>query len=112
MSQLHARKLRTIYIAGPISGIPDKNKPSFAAAEERIARHGHKPVNPHKIHNQTEWAPAMRADMAYMMAHCDSLVLIDGWHRSKGAMTELKLAFDLGLEIFPSVNAFILDETT
>ena len=35
-----------IYIAGPMTGLPDSNYPAFHAAEARLQALGHEPHNP------------------------------------------------------------------
>lgn len=38
-----------IYCSGPMTNIPDLNRPAFAAAEKRLAAQGHFVINPHRI---------------------------------------------------------------
>lgn len=105
MSQPAFKRL-CIYIAGPITGMVDGNKLSFYQAEELLHNMGHSTVNPWRVAgDQTDWCKALRADLAEMFARCDSLVLLPGWERSKGAMLELHNAFHTGMTIFPTIGA-------
>ena len=38
-----------IYCSGPITNIPDLNRPAFDAAEKRLTAQGHFVINPHRI---------------------------------------------------------------
>ncbi len=38
-----------IYLAGPMTGLPDLNRPAFDAAERRLTEQGHFVINPHDL---------------------------------------------------------------
>lgn len=38
-----------IYISGPMTGLPDLNRPAFDAAEKRLTEQGHFVINPHNL---------------------------------------------------------------
>lgn len=38
-----------IYLSGPITNIPDLNRPAFDAAKKRLTTQGHFAINPHRI---------------------------------------------------------------
>lgn len=38
-----------VYCSGPMTNIPDLNRPAFDAAEKRLAAQGHFVINPHRI---------------------------------------------------------------
>jgi len=90
-----------IYIAGPITGIPDRNREAF----ERVAAYfrgiGHEVVSPLEVNppgSCNNWNEAMRRDIPHLVS-CDAVYLLPGWEKSRGAQIEQRLAFDLGLEI-------------
>jgi hypothetical protein len=94
-----------VYIAGPITGIPDNNRAGFAAGEKWAAEQGWEPVNPLAIahahpgrrcpvgeaitdggetHPYGCW---VRADLAALL-DCDAILMLRGWTRSRGAKHE------------------------
>ncbi|ABM32187.1 DUF4406 domain-containing protein [Paracidovorax citrulli] len=89
-----------LYISGPMTGLPDFNRPAFhqAAAELRAA--GYQVTNPAEKDTPTEapWIEHMRADVKAMM-DCDGVALLDGWSASRGANIEVHLAHGLGLPV-------------
>jgi nucleoside 2-deoxyribosyltransferase len=96
-----------VYICGPISGLPDDNKPAFEAAEKIIRERGFQPINPHVLcfdivlaHEGTPeelWKKCMKRDISYML-DCDLVVLLNGWHKSRGAMVEINTASAVGIQ--------------
>lgn len=96
---------RTVYISGPMTGIPDHNRDAFAFAEGRIRAYRMKPVNPYFLCDPSwDWSKCMRADIAALCA-CDALVLLPGWERSNGAQLEVHIAHRLGIEVLPDFDA-------
>lgn len=91
---------RSIYISGPMTGLPDLNRPAFARAAELLREEGWRPVNPAEVKpiGGTEWEHYMRGDIR-ALCECDALALIEGWERSKGAHLEVHLAHRLGIEV-------------
>lgn len=92
---------KRIYIAGPITGLPsDKVKNNFKAAENFIRSMGDEPVNPYNV-----WLGTKATWMEYMLvcvpmlAACDSIHLLEGWEKSKGAAIEHPLAAGSNKEI-------------
>ena len=55
-----------VYIAGPMSGLPEFNYPAFHAAAEKLRGMGFHVENPAEINSDpaTPWAQCMRADIA------------------------------------------------
>jgi hypothetical protein len=106
---------RTIYVAGPMQGLPEHGYPAFDAACSFLRnqwRHLDEPVwnvlSPHEVDNgetpdnrgttKDHW-DYMRLDMALLVT-CDAICLLDGWARSRGAVQELNCAIAMGLDIF------------
>ncbi len=91
-----------IYIAGPMSGLPDFNYPVFHAAASGLRKLGHAVENP--AENPTpacgSWEGYMRMAIAQLVK-CDAVALLPGWESSKGASLEHRLAHDLGLMVKP-----------
>ena len=95
-----AREIKTIYIAGPMTGYEDYNYPAFFAAEARFRDAGWEVLNPAR--HPTDWitsdmdpdvvrAAYMKMDIEDVMA-ADAIALLPGWQASKGANVELAVA--------------------
>lgn len=88
------------YISGPMTGLPGFNKPAFIAAEGELKIAGRNVVNP--VNNgmpaDADWHEHMRADIVMLM-HCDSIFMLPGWSKSKGARLEWWIAKQLGFTI-------------
>lgn len=88
-----------VYIAGPMSGHEDYNRPAFNDAARRLAEAGHVPINPAVL-------PTELSDSAYMpictsmIDGADAIYLLDGWERSGGAMAEFAYARRQGKRIY------------
>lgn len=88
-----------VYIAGPMSGHEDYNRPAFNDAARRLAEAGHVPINPAVL-------PTQLSDSAYMpictsmIDGADAIYLLDGWERSGGAMAEFAYARRQGKRIY------------
>ena len=93
-----------IYIAGPMTGIPELNFPAFHAAAAQLRSYGHEVVNPAELNPGTgkTWAECMRVDIAQLVT-CDAVVLLPGYERSRGAMIERDLALKLEMRVVPLI---------
>lgn len=89
-----------IYIAGPMTGIPQFNFPAFHAAAAALRSAGWDVVNPAEVcpDPTMAWLDCMRRDIAALMG-CDSIALLPGWMDSKGARLERHIAVQLGLQV-------------
>lgn len=92
--------MRRVYIAGPMSGIPDLNFPAFHAAAAKLRELGFDVINPAEINTDPSagWAACMRADIAQLVT-CDGIALLPGWENSKGARLEKHIAEALGMRV-------------
>lgn len=98
--------MKRIYIAGPMTGIPEFNYPAFFAAKADLLARGYYPVSPTESTNDvivTEaeakpWDYYMRLAIALLLS-CDGIHMIDGWENSKGARLERNIAVELGMEV-------------
>ena len=100
---------KTVYISGKITGCPDLNKPKFEHAENELKKIYKKVINPHKLpdnHNKS-WEAYMKACII-AMCKCDVVFLLDDWQQSKGAIVEVNLACELGIEIKPFENQHVI----
>ena len=91
---------RTIYISGPISGLPDGNRPAFAEMAATLRSKGWEVVNPHDLFAadvEESWEGYMRKDLAALLT-CTHLVMLPGWERSRGAQLEKLVADAVGIQ--------------
>lgn len=101
--------MKSIYIAGPMRGLPDYNYPAFDAAADALKQSGWEVENPAaigRVYGTPEEINAEKNLLAWVMnaerrrlALCDAIFLLDGWEKSAGARKELALALALGLDI-------------
>ena len=95
-----------LYVAGPMSGLPDFNYPAFNAAERVLRVRGYAVLNPVKAeeHNDTgkpqTWDWYMRHALR-MVLDSEGLALLPGWENSRGATLEVQVAKALGLPCKP-----------
>ncbi len=87
-----------IYIAGPMSGLPNFNRDAFNAEAHRLLGLGHVALNPAILPDGLEQLQYM-AICIEMVKMADQLVMLSGWERSAGARAEHALAIKLGKAI-------------
>lgn len=117
-----------LYIAGPMSGLPQDNYPAFEAALESLRKAGYDAVSPHTVARPEEILKSrsmgvlFRATPEYasIMRRCISLLhqatavaLLPGWEESRGAQREVAVAeamkkpvqrLDVWLEMAPDIR--------
>ena len=96
-----------LYIAGPMTGLPEFNYPAFDAAEVRLRDKGFEVLNPTsaEVHNPTPGVPQawdwyMRHALRLVL-EADGVAQLRGWGESKGATLETAVARSLGLVVLP-----------
>ena len=88
-----------LYIAGPMSGIEDFNRPAFHAAEQRLVASGYEVHNPAAFLGSEDWVNCMKVGVAALCG-CDGVALLHGWEHSHGVKVELDLAREFKMQIF------------
>lgn len=98
--QLHTVRAGRIYVAGPMTGLPEFNYPSFNAEADRLRAAGWHVENPadHGLVEGAEWADYLRYDIG-RMATCEAIHLLPGWQASRGAQLEHHIATALGMQV-------------
>ena len=106
-------KNKTIYISGPMTGLPDLNFPAFYAAQKLLEAQGYTVVNPAEVGkhlNKKGLIPKgltekqlhlfyVREDIAAMITGgCMAIYLLKGWELSIGAWMEVDVARMLQFE--------------
>ena len=94
--------MTTIYVAGPMTGLPDFNYPAFRDAAARLRDLGFEVEDPSTNENPTpdDYHGWLRAGLAQLI-RCDAVALLDGWEASGGARLEVNVAATLGLRVKP-----------
>lgn len=97
-----------VYIAGPMTGLPQFNYPAFNAAARRLRALGHTVFNPAEIDPPTPdqlrsgevkpWAYYMRSGIRLLM-EAEAVALLPGWESSKGATLERSIAVALQMDV-------------
>jgi hypothetical protein len=89
-----------VYIAGPMTNLPDLNFPAFHAMAARLRAAGHEVKNPAEINPDptAKWHDCMRADIRELVT-CDAIAMLPGWKESKGATLEHHIAKALELTV-------------
>ena len=107
---------RTVYISGPMTGLPGFNFPAFDKAAVTLAADGWVPLNPAELERQEHPArdysqydgrtlpPGFCLETtAYRdleaVRKCDAIFMLKGWEKSKGARAEKALAEWLGKQV-------------
>lgn len=88
-----------IYIAGPMTGLPEYNYPAFNTEARRLRDLGHTVLNPAEtVLENPSYAAYMRRGIAQVL-EAEAVLMLPGWSVSSGAKTEFAVAESLGLEI-------------
>lgn len=87
-----------VYVAGPMTGIPELNFPAFHRAAASLRASGYTVINPAEINPDPDakWEQCMREDIAQLVT-CDAIALLPGWQKSRGATLEQHIAKQLGM---------------
>lgn len=98
-----------LYVAGPMTGLPDNNYPAFNQAANKLRVHGYKVENPadneaslQKIlhHHPIEYTDYLRAGLTQLL-HCDGVAVLEDWWLSGGARWEVQTAGILRMPVRP-----------
>ena len=94
-----------IYIAGPMSGLPEFNYPAFHAEAARLRSLGHEVLNPaeNPVPECGTWTGYMRMALRQLI-ECECVVLLPGWIESRGALIERSLAQALSMRVMTSAD--------
>lgn len=89
-----------LYIAGPMSGLPDFNYPAFHTAATMLRGLGYQVENPAENDRPLTdpWQVFLRDAITKLM-RCDGVALLPDHHRSRGARLEESIATRLGIPV-------------
>lgn len=100
--------MKTIYIAGPMTGLPENNYPAFNTAEQQLRAAGYDVLNPVTSSSRSDapvipdaiddmrWDDYMRNGINQLI-RADGIALLPDWFKSKGARIEEGIAQQLGM---------------
>lgn len=88
---------RIVYIAGPMAGLPEKNRPAFAAAEKELKSRGAIVLNPAHLPDGMQKWDYMPICIA-MLDRAQTIYMLEGSRESEGAMLEMEYAHYQGIE--------------
>ena len=92
------RKMK-IYIAGPMTGYKDLNRPAFREVQETLEAMGHGVFNP--VNNPLGTRRlCLEADLVWICRKADGMVMLFDWVRSRGAGAELAIAKALEIPVW------------
>jgi hypothetical protein len=97
------------YLAGPMSGYPEFNYPTFTSTTIMLRQSGFVVYSPHEVpwptaeatlnDQEALWKYMMRQTRK-MQRRCNSIILMAGWASSRGAKIELQRAMSMDHQIF------------
>jgi len=118
-----------IYLAGPMRGYPEFNRPAFTEGAALLRSAGHEVFSPAEYDqfNGFDWTghdgdlsaaerdgfslrEALGADLAWICAHAEAMVVLPGWQASKGATAEAATALALNAPVW-ELACFLLHGT-
>jgi hypothetical protein len=93
--------MSVLYLAGPMTGHEDFNRPAFLAAAGRLRRAGFTVLNPAETPAPVpdpDWGDWMRAGIRQLL-DADGVALLPGAGGSRGAALECKIAHELAVPV-------------
>lgn len=105
-------KLKTVYLSGPMTGIPKLNFPLFEEAAQQLRDEGYYVISPNENHpdniEEIQKQECVRCGTAYfyetpmyaLFMHrdildvlmCDEIAMLPGWFESRGSRFEWEVA--------------------
>ena len=92
-----------VYLSGPMTGLPDFNRPAFHAAAAALREQGYVVINPAEVDlgPAATWSDYMRIHLAEIARRVTQVFVLPGWESSRGAQLEVHVARSLELPVVP-----------
>lgn len=91
--------VRKLYLAGPMSGLPDCNYPTFNYNAKLLEEAGYTVVNPAQSQlSEAYYTDFLREDLRLLL-DCDGVATLKRWEGSVGARNEVMVAGVLGMPV-------------
>lgn len=111
-----------LYLAGPMTGIPEFNFPAFDEAERRLSSPDMFVINPARVDRELDGHTDgnftaqplsfyMKRDIPLVMAS-DFVGVLPGWMRSTGGRIEVAIAIVAGKQILDADEGYELNDIT
>lgn len=107
------RSHETLYLSGPMSGVPYYNFPAFEEAAADLRSRGFSVISPAELDEERGMEPDpdgtplpedeylnVLAQDKEELEECDGVVCLPGWHESRGAREEIRHARSLGMPVY------------
>jgi len=85
-----------VYLAGPMTGIPEHNFPAFMEAARELRRRGIKVYNPADRPFQRRLGMPLEYYLGYELravCNAEAVVVLPGWEHSRGTQIETTVAY-------------------
>jgi len=90
-------KLYDFYLAGPMRGIPELNKPLFNEVAGILRKMGFTVFNPSEVNDDDmSFEECMYIDLNAIVNKCKRVAVLRGWRKSVGSNVEVLTAFACG----------------
>jgi hypothetical protein len=93
------KKVRHLYLSGPITGIPNDNHPLFNSVAAALRKQGFHVFNP-ACNDETKPRWYLMAIDLIQVLLADGVAVLPGWNKSLGASLEVTIALETGKRIF------------
>jgi len=106
---------KKIYLSGPMTGIPCFNAPEFLKYATKYRTLGWEVISPPEMDGgdfSQDYSFYMRRDIRVLLEDgIDRVYLLPGWHKSKGANLEVKLAQTFNIPVYDAQTDQLFTET-
>src|SRR6478609_1661293 len=93
-----------LYIAGPMTGLPELNYPAFMENQALLINYGYTVYNPANLCDiapkDASWSWFMKMALK-MVLESDGVAVMPGWENSQGARLEQYVALNCGIPVKP-----------